>query len=146
MSTLGVYVALCLPRSTIAMREARRPSVCPVASTTYHSRCASPASLVSHELFWVVGVIIWTAISLRRRFVYKVAKVLSRQAAWGRDHIEVGIAMQAYWPDVQCQRFVIPKTRVESRFHSQARQDRGGRPPRGPRAVAPRHGPCPRGH
>src|SRR5215212_969076 len=36
------------------MRDARRPSVWPVASITYHSRCASPASLVSQELFWVV--------------------------------------------------------------------------------------------
>src|ERR1700754_3224672 len=36
------------------MRDARRPSVWPVASITYHSRCASPASLVSQELFCVV--------------------------------------------------------------------------------------------
>src|ERR1041385_5150883 len=54
MSTFGVYVGLCLPRSTIAMRDARRPSVWPVASITYHSRWASPASLVSQ---WVLCVI-----------------------------------------------------------------------------------------
>ena len=36
------------------MRDASRPSVWPVASTTYHSRWASPVSLVSQKLFCVV--------------------------------------------------------------------------------------------
>src|ERR1043165_4186052 len=55
------------------MRDARRPSVWPVASITYHSRCASPASLVSQELFCVVIM----AFS-RSGIVYKTAKRLSR--------------------------------------------------------------------
>src|ERR1043166_6625970 len=76
MSTLGVYVALCLPRSTSAMRDARRPSVWPVASITYHSRCASPASLVSQELFCVV-IMAFT----RSAIVYKTAKRLSSAAS-----------------------------------------------------------------
>src|SRR3954453_8922971 len=57
------------------MRDARRPSVWPVASITYHSRCASPASLVSQELFCVV-IMAFT----RSAIVYKTAKRLSSAA------------------------------------------------------------------
>src|SRR5258706_15251980 len=78
MSTFGVYVALCLPRSTIAIREARRPSVWPVASITNHSRCASPASLVSHELLCVIVDVM--GVFLEGGIVYKAAKRLSSDA------------------------------------------------------------------
>src|SRR4051812_25055819 len=85
MSTFGVYVALCLPRKTIAIFEARRPSVWPVASTTYHSRWASPASLVSQKLFCIIVISGTFAKSkdrpLGERIVYKVAKRLSRHAS-----------------------------------------------------------------
>ena len=46
----------------------------PVASITNHSRCASPASLVSHELFCVVVVFMGF---LEGGNVYKTAKRLS---------------------------------------------------------------------
>src|SRR3954452_1733301 len=89
ISTFGVYVALCLPRSTSAIRDARRPSVWPVASITYHSRCASPASFVSQELFWVV-IMAFT----RSAIVYKTAKRLSSAACQlrgiGRSMIDEG--------------------------------------------------------
>src|SRR6185436_8637669 len=86
MSTFGVYVGLCLPRSTRAMREARRPSVWPVASITYHSRCASPASLVSQELFCVVIMGVnskWDRLQDRETAVKRTAETLlprNRQA------------------------------------------------------------------
>src|SRR5207249_6632894 len=41
VSTCGVKIGLCLPRSTIATCEAKCPSVFPFASTTYHLRVMS---------------------------------------------------------------------------------------------------------
>src|SRR5438445_8380762 len=43
VSMNGVYCGLSLPARTRATRAARRPRVCPEASTTYHLRAISPA-------------------------------------------------------------------------------------------------------
>jgi hypothetical protein len=52
VSMCGVYCGLRLPRSVSAIWVARRPRVCPSASTTYHSRVTSPG--LAFQVFMVI--------------------------------------------------------------------------------------------
>jgi len=59
VSTCGVNVGLCLPRSTFATSAANLPTVWPSASTTYHLRSTLAAFAMN---------VVFTCISLPVQF------------------------------------------------------------------------------